>query len=76
MRFHSPMIRSTYQAAILSGISNVLAQAFQARRKAVPLHIDPFELARFVIVTLSTSSPPLASSFPSSFNYLKTDEDQ
>lgn len=54
MRLSSPIVRATYQAAILSGISNILAQIFQARRKSQPLHLDPFELLRFIIVTLST----------------------
>jgi len=57
MRPLSPLVRATYQAAILSGISNVLAQAFQARRSGKALHLDPFELIRFIVVTLITCPP-------------------
>ena len=53
----SPIVRATYQAAILSGISNILAQFFQARRNNKPLTIDPLEFARFIIVTLITCPP-------------------
>jgi hypothetical protein len=57
MRPLSPIVRATYQAAILSGISNILAQAFQARRHARPFTLDPLELLRFIIVTLLTCPP-------------------
>lgn len=57
MRPLSPIVRATYQAAILSGISNILAQFFQARRNNRPLTVEPLELLRFILVTLITCPP-------------------
>jgi hypothetical protein len=57
MRPLSPIVRATYQAAILSGISNILAQLFQARRSSKPFTLDPLELLRFILVTLITCPP-------------------
>ncbi|KIW06177.1 hypothetical protein, variant [Verruconis gallopava] len=57
MRLSSPIVRATYQAAFLSGCSNVVAQFFRARQEGKPLQINPIELLRFIVVTLITCPP-------------------
>jgi protein Mpv17 len=51
------MINSTIQAALLTGLSNLLAQIIQAYRAGRPLSLEHGPLAQFVVFSL-ISTPP------------------
>ncbi|KAK4998252.1 hypothetical protein LTR66_002470, partial [Elasticomyces elasticus] len=53
----SPIVKATIQSAILSGVSNIIAQLINCYQKDVPYTIDPTPLAHFVLFSAMACPP-------------------
>ncbi|ETN40608.1 uncharacterized protein HMPREF1541_04885 [Cyphellophora europaea CBS 101466] len=53
----SPLVNATLQAAVLSALSNLLAQGIKAYQKDEPLSLNLVALGQFVFFTLLTCPP-------------------
>ncbi|KAL9096382.1 MAG: hypothetical protein Q9165_001379 [Trypethelium subeluteriae] len=53
----SPIVNATFQATILSSISNILAQFVEAHQQRRPFAFDLSAFIRFVIITIITCPP-------------------
>ncbi|KAI9666453.1 MAG: hypothetical protein M1821_004389 [Bathelium mastoideum] len=53
----SPIVNATFQATILSSISNILAQFVEAHQEKRPFAFDLLAFVRFVIITVITCPP-------------------